>query len=1605
MADTCVQVALRIRPQGNREKLEGSRVCTSVLPNDPQVTIGGDRSFTYDHVFDMPTLQYVVYESCVEKLVDGLFDGYNATVLAYGQTGSGKTHTMGTAFDAAVTQKEEDLGVIPRAIQHTFRKIAECKAQAIEQGLLEPAFEVSVQFVELYNDDVLDLLSDDRSMSSSIRIHEDSRGEIVLHGVEQRSVFDMHGTMDILKNGALNRTVAATNMNEQSSRSHAIFTLHLKQQRVAANPLDESGEQKTGELEMEMLCAKFHFVDLAGSERMKRTGATGDRAKEGISINVGLLALGNVIAALGGANGKVSHVPYRDSKLTRLLQDSLGGNSRTLMIACCSPSDSDFVETLNTMKYANRAKEIKNKVVANQDKSSKMIGELRSRIAALEAELLEFKQGRRTVDVDGHEVVNDQYHENVYLTSEVNHLRFRVKALNETLDILRTENIDLKAKQEFNSIASLPTAGSGGAEGEVDAIQSTFRKYLEELERTKSLLYESQSTCDQLRKDNARWKALGASRGSGGGNAEFNSQKLIEMAKQEVEKQRKLMESVNIGGENVSSEYSSMAQDEDGTSNEAEELLDEEDLDEDEDETAEEKQEQEESEALQIDLSEVMIELDIKEKLIDQLERAERQNQQIRETYEKKLRELMERIKDTETERDRVLNEGGKRGGNNEQMKAIKQEYELKITDLRKELKKIEALDKEHLKVIAKSQRELQEKTRLKSEVVDLKKAKVELIKKMNEDKKKQKTQQLANARAFATKEKQTRLQANKIRTLEMKDKQREQFLKKTTQEVNALRKEKAVAAATARQANRGTPRGGAAVTNSPARRVRGVVGGVQAIKELAFSAKASKVKWDVIVRKIEESARRRQIVQKMEAELERYLNERHAVMVEIVENEKQFTQSQDVIYRDGLLEAIDSAKQKLQYVQDQITYQQKLICDVDEDITASNAENEPILDVGLKKQTIKQLFDGCDTLSEARYLLQHLFDLCIDKAALAAKVESEFKECAARIEQLEQQSSLKEQLLTSIIEDKNLVDEIEGFVPSDLRKSRTSSQSSLLRSGSPSVVEDAHTLQNYKVRRHTATQEELLFANSEENSMVSDANANPTVDVGADVGDSDERKEKKKRIAFVSTSPASTSFANSTSQSPSFSRNTRFRSTVGGVSNNNNIRKSVQPLINGKGVSSTARKGISRLPSVTEDPEIGIFAKSFPGRSRSNLMSSSSSTTTTTLSSSNLLNPRGTTSSSSSKSVFARISPSWLSDTCAELIMRNNNRKQSRIVPVKDGMRGNVITRTHTLEGHARGVLSVDVNEKLMVTGSKDRTAKLWDIEACREIRTLGIHPNNVHLVKFVPFSNYVFTFSMFEARAWDYRTPECICVKVLNSSGQVNEGDSIDVSQVMPRQNTIPFLETLITAADVDPTGQLLFTSFSAYVRVWNLREWKPLGRLNAASHSPKSEVSCLRTTMTPEGSILAYTGSRDHYVKEYEVGLGTGVIESKCEFTPPHYDNVTAVLPLNGHLYTASKDVNIMKFSLKDGKREHLELRAHQQYIQSLTGFGPKGKELLVSACKDGTIRFWDVGSSSRMKLVEEYSKAHQEGINDMCSTKSMLFTASGDSTVGFWKSNAV
>ena len=262
---------------------------------------------------------------------------------------------------------------------------------------------MTAQFLELYNEEIIDLLSDDKTKSYNIKIHEDENGSIYTVGTTGITIKSPEKALQCLHKGTLSRQTGSTNMNAQSSRSHAIFTIFIKQQRIieienghlmeTESETNLHNEIELKNQEFETLSAKFNFVDLAGSERLKRTGATGDRAKEGISINSGLLALGNVISALGDKNKRALHVPYRDSRLTRLLQDSLGGNSRTLMIACISPSDRDFIETLGTLRYANRAKNIRNKVVANQDKSSQTISILRKQIEQLELELQEYRQG------------------------------------------------------------------------------------------------------------------------------------------------------------------------------------------------------------------------------------------------------------------------------------------------------------------------------------------------------------------------------------------------------------------------------------------------------------------------------------------------------------------------------------------------------------------------------------------------------------------------------------------------------------------------------------------------------------------------------------------------------------------------------------------------------------------------------------------------------------------------------------------------------------------------------------------------------------------------------------------------------------------------------------------------------------------------------------------------------------------------------------------------------------------------------------------------------------------------------------------------------------
>uniref|UniRef100_A0A803NQ84 Kinesin motor domain-containing protein n=1 Tax=Cannabis sativa TaxID=3483 RepID=A0A803NQ84_CANSA len=387
----CVRVAVNIRPLITSEVLFGCTDCISVVPGEPQVQIGS-HSFTYDYVYGGTGSPSTIYDDCVAPLVDALFHGYNATVLAYGQTGSGKTYTMGTNYKG----EGSSFGIIPKVMDTVFKGVSGKKSNR--------EFLIRVSFIEIFKEEVFDLLdtsstttfSKNEGAASSkpvgparapIQIRETANGGITLAGVTEAEVQTKEEMASYLTRGSLSRATASTNMNSQSSRSHAIFTITMEQKKIV------NGTAATDDFGDEILCAKLHLVDLAGSERAKRTGGDGMRFKEGIHINKGLLALGNVISALGDEKKRkeTGHVPYRDSKLTRLLQDSLGGNSKTVMIACVSPADTNAEETLNTLKYANRARNIQNKAVINRDPMAAQLQRMRSQVEQLQGELLFYR--------------------------------------------------------------------------------------------------------------------------------------------------------------------------------------------------------------------------------------------------------------------------------------------------------------------------------------------------------------------------------------------------------------------------------------------------------------------------------------------------------------------------------------------------------------------------------------------------------------------------------------------------------------------------------------------------------------------------------------------------------------------------------------------------------------------------------------------------------------------------------------------------------------------------------------------------------------------------------------------------------------------------------------------------------------------------------------------------------------------------------------------------------------------------------------------------------------------------------------------------------------
>ncbi|XP_005106603.1 kinesin-like protein KIF17 isoform X2 [Aplysia californica] len=360
----CVKVIVRCRPMNEREKgLKCNTVigmdtpkgqCSIINPGDPKAP---PKMFTFDGAYFVDSTTEQIYSEIAYPLVEGVTEGYNGTIFAYGQTGCGKSFSM-----QGITNPATQRGIIPRAFAHIF------ETTSIKEGI---KFLIHASYLEIYNEEIRDLLGKDARAKLDLKEHPEKG--VYVSGLSMHPVHNVSECEHIMNKGWNNRSTGATLMNADSSRSHSIFTIYMEMANT-----DDSGEDH-------IRAGKLNLVDLAGSERQGKTGATGDRLKEATKINLSLSALGNVISAL--VDGKSKHIPYRDSKLTRLLQDSLGGNTKTMMVACLSPADNNYDETLSTLRYANRAKNIKNKPKINEDPKDALLRQYQEEIEKLKAML------------------------------------------------------------------------------------------------------------------------------------------------------------------------------------------------------------------------------------------------------------------------------------------------------------------------------------------------------------------------------------------------------------------------------------------------------------------------------------------------------------------------------------------------------------------------------------------------------------------------------------------------------------------------------------------------------------------------------------------------------------------------------------------------------------------------------------------------------------------------------------------------------------------------------------------------------------------------------------------------------------------------------------------------------------------------------------------------------------------------------------------------------------------------------------------------------------------------------------------------------------------
>ncbi|XP_039981327.1 kinesin-like protein KIF3C isoform X2 [Xiphias gladius] len=496
-----VKVVVRCRPLNRKEESNGPaggvvkmdlRLGQVILRNPRAPASEPQKTFTFDAVYDSNSKQRDLYDESVRPLIDSVLAGFNGTIFAYGQTGTGKTYTMQGAW-----LDPEKRGVIPNAFDHIFTHIS--RSQSDKQYL------VRASYLEIYREEIRDLLDPNHGTARALDLRESPETGVYVRDLTSCVCKSIKEIEEVMNVGNQARAVGATDMNEHSSRSHALFLITVE----CSQPGPDGRKH--------IRVGRLNLVDLAGSERQAKTGVQGERLKEAAKINLSLSALGNVISAL--ADGRSGHVPYRDSKLTRLLQDSLGGNAKTVMVATLGPAPQHYDETLTTLRYANRAKNIQNQPRVNEDPKDALLREFQREIARLRAQLnhrkWRSKQKKEQVEGEGWERDGDE---------ETEGEEEEVEVEKEAEEYVKLEEQRLEKEKE-------------AIREDRFLLAEEKQRLLGEKERMMGDLRKEQEATEQL---TAKYKAMESKLLVGGKNIIDHTneqQKMLEMKRQEIAEQ------------------------------------------------------------------------------------------------------------------------------------------------------------------------------------------------------------------------------------------------------------------------------------------------------------------------------------------------------------------------------------------------------------------------------------------------------------------------------------------------------------------------------------------------------------------------------------------------------------------------------------------------------------------------------------------------------------------------------------------------------------------------------------------------------------------------------------------------------------------------------------------------------------------------------------------------------------------------------------------------------------------------------------------------------------------------------------------------------------